>query len=86
MGKMLPVLIVLLFILAVGAIGVLAIRWTRKSSRRAALLGLGLQFLSAFVIPVPPPQVQQEEVKARARVKKDTEAGDDPNKGSNTLH
>ena len=60
MGKILPVLIVLLFMVAIVGIGVLAVRWTGKSSRRSALLGLGLQFLSAFVFPVPPPQVQQE--------------------------
>jgi hypothetical protein len=77
MLKILPVLIVLLFILAIAVFLVIAIRWARRSSRRAALLGLGLQFLSAFVVPVPPPQVQQEETNARARLKKDTEAGDD---------
>lgn len=77
MGKMLPVLIVLAFMVAIIAVGVWAIRWTRKSSRRAALLGLGLQFFSAFVVPVPPPQVQQEELNARAKLKKKAESGDD---------
>lgn len=48
----------------------------RESSRRAAFLGWGLQFLGAGVNPVPPPQVQLEEVNAQARLKKDAESGD----------
>ena len=40
----------------------MAAQWARKSSRRAAFLGWGLQFLGAGVDPVPPPQVQLEEV------------------------
>jgi hypothetical protein len=55
-------------------ISVLAVRWARKSSRRAAFLGWGLQFLGAGVNPVPPPQVQLEEVNAQARIKKDAES------------
>ena len=76
MEKLLPLLVVLVFMLGFIGVAVLAVRWKRKSSRRAALLGLGLQFLSAFVVPVPPPQVQLEEVKAQARIKKDAESGD----------
>jgi len=38
-------------------VAVLAVRWARRSSRRAAFLGWGLQFLGAGVNPVPPPQV-----------------------------
>jgi hypothetical protein len=76
MGRILPLLLVMAFILGIVGVGVLAIRWTRKSSKRAALLGLGLQFLSALVIPVPPPQIQIEEVKNKVRLKKDSEAAD----------
>jgi hypothetical protein len=75
MEKLLPLLAALVFMLGFIGVAVLAVRWTRKSSRRAALLGLGLQFLSAFVVPVPPPQVQLEEVKAQAKNKKDAESG-----------
>jgi Tfp pilus assembly protein PilV len=76
MEKLLPLLIVLVTILGIIGISVLAVRWARKSSRRAALLGWGLQFLGAGVNPVPPPQVQLEEVNRQARIKKDAESGD----------
>ena len=76
MEKLLPLFIVLIVILGITGIFVLAIRWTRKSSRRAAFLGWGLQFLGAGVNPVPPPQVQLEEVNAQARLKKGAESGD----------
>jgi hypothetical protein len=76
MEKLLPLLIVLVFMLGIIVISVLAVRWARKSSRRSAFLGWGLQFLGAGVNPVPPPQVQLEEVNAQARIKKDVESGD----------
>jgi hypothetical protein len=76
MGKLLPLFILLIAILGIIGIFVLAARWTRKSSRRAALLGWGLQFLGAGVNPVPPPQVQIEEVNRQSRTKKDAESGD----------
>jgi hypothetical protein len=76
MEKLLPLIIVFIVLLGVIAISVLAVGWARRSSQRAAFLGLGLQFLSALVIPVPPPQIQLEEVKAQARIKKDAESGD----------
>jgi len=79
MEKLLPLLIVLIVMLGATGISVLAIRWARRSSRRAAFLGWGLQFLGAGVNPVPPPQVQLEEVNAEARIKKDAESGDDEN-------
>jgi hypothetical protein len=41
-----------------------------------AILGWELQFLGAGVNPVPPPQVQLEEVNSQARIKKDAESGD----------
>jgi hypothetical protein len=76
MEKLLPLFIVLFFMLGIIGISARAVRWARKSSRRAAFLGWGLQFLGAGVNPVPPPQVQLEEVNAQARIKKDAELGD----------
>jgi hypothetical protein len=76
MEKLLPLIIALVVTLGIIGISMFAVRWARKSSRRAAFLGLGLQFLSALVVPVPPPQVQLEEVKRQARIKKDAESGD----------
>jgi hypothetical protein len=76
MEKLLPVFVVLVFMLAGIGVFVLAVRWARKSSRRAAFLGWGLQFLGAGVNPVPPPQVQLEEVNRQSRIKKDAESGD----------
>jgi hypothetical protein len=74
--KLLPLIIVLAVMVGIIGISVLAVRWARKSSRRAAFLGWGLQFLGAGVNPVPPPQVQLEEVNRQARLKKDAESGD----------
>jgi len=76
MEKLLPLLVVFALMLGIIAIFVLAVRWSRKSSKRAALLGWGLQFLGLGVNPVPPPQVQLEEVNAQARMKKDGESGE----------
>jgi hypothetical protein len=76
MEKLLPLVIVLVVMLGIIGISVLAVRWARRSSRRAAFLGWGLQFLGTGVNPVPPPQVQLEEVNRQARIKKDAESGD----------
>jgi hypothetical protein len=76
MDKLLPLIIVLVVMLGIIGISVLAVRWARKSSRRAAFLGWGLQFLGAGVNPLPPPQVQLEEVNDQAKIKKDAESGD----------
>jgi hypothetical protein len=76
MEKLLPLLIVLVTILGIIGISVLVVRWTRRSSKRAAFLGWGLQFLGAGINSVPPPQVHLEEVNAQARIKKDAEAGE----------
>jgi hypothetical protein len=62
--------------LAIIGVFVLGVRWARKSSKRAAFVGWGLQFLGLGANPVPPPQIQLEEVNARARIKKDAEPGD----------
>jgi hypothetical protein len=75
MEKLLPLLIMFMVALGITGISVLAVRWARKSSRRAAFLGWGLQFLGAGVNPVPPPQVQLEEVNGQARIMKDAESG-----------
>ena len=76
MEKLLPLIIMLIVMLGMIGISVHAVRWARKSSRRAAFLGWGLQFLGAGVNPVPPPQVQLEEVNQQARIKRDAESGD----------
>jgi hypothetical protein len=75
-SQLLPLVIVLVVLLGIIGTFVLAVRWARKSSKRAAFLGWGLQFLGAGVNPVPPPQVQLEEVNAQAGLKKDAESGD----------
>ena len=75
MEKLLPLFIVLAVTVGISGIAVLGVRLARESSRRAAFLGWGLQFLGAGVNPVPPPQVQTEEVNAQARIKKDAESG-----------
>jgi hypothetical protein len=61
MEKLLPLFIAMAALLGIIGISLLAMRWARKSSRRAAFLGWGLQFLGAGVNPVPPTQVQLED-------------------------
>jgi hypothetical protein len=73
MERLLPLIIVLAVILGTVLISVLAVRWARKSPRRAAFLGWGLQFLGAGVNPVPPPQVKIEEINRQSRIKKDAD-------------
>jgi hypothetical protein len=76
MEKLALLVIVLIVVPGIIGIALLAVRWARKSSRRAAFLGWGLQFLGAGINPVPPPQVELEAVNAQARTKKDAESGD----------
>jgi hypothetical protein len=76
MEKLLPLITVLVFTLGIVGGFVLAVRWARKSSKRAAFLGWGLQFLGLGANPVPPPQVQLEEVNRQTRIMKDAESGD----------
>jgi hypothetical protein len=76
MQKLLPLFIVFVVMLGIVGVSALAVRWARRSSKRAAFLGWGLQFLGVGVNPVPPPQVQLEEVNAQAKLKKDAESGD----------
>jgi hypothetical protein len=58
----------------VGA-AVFGIRWKRKSSQRAALIGLGLEIFGAGMNPLPPAHVQLEEVTRTTKIKKDSETG-----------
>jgi hypothetical protein len=74
--KLLPLIILLAVMPGIMGIYVFAVRWARKSARRAAFLGWGLQFLGAGVNPVRPPQVQLEKVYQQARIRKDAESGD----------
>ncbi|HEY6621257.1 MAG TPA: hypothetical protein VIY68_17050 [Steroidobacteraceae bacterium] len=76
MDKLIALMIV--FVSMVGLVGaaILAIRWKRKSSRRAALLGLGLEFLAAGINPLPPAHVQLEEITRRTKLKKDSASGE----------
>jgi hypothetical protein len=76
MDKLAPLLIVFTFMLLIVGISAFAIRWARRSSRRAAFLGWGLQFLGAGINPQPPPQVKLEEASRETRTKKEAEAGD----------
>jgi hypothetical protein len=76
MEELPALIIVLVGMLGIIGVSVLAVRWARKSSRRATFLGWGLQFLGAGVNPVPLPQVQLEEVNRQARIKKDAGSGD----------
>jgi hypothetical protein len=65
-----PVIIVFAFVLLVAGISMLAIRWARGSSRRAAFLGWGLQFLGVGINPQPPPQIKIEEASRETRIKR----------------
>jgi hypothetical protein len=76
MDKLAPLIIVFAFGLLIVGTSVLAIRWARRSSRRAAFLGWGLQFLGAGINPQPPPQAKLEEAGRETRIKKDARAGD----------
>jgi hypothetical protein len=76
MDKLIPVIIVLTFILGITGAAVLAVRWAKKSSRRAAFLGWGLQFLGAGINPQPPPQIKLEEASLHTKIKKESESGD----------
>jgi uncharacterized membrane protein YedE/YeeE len=76
LDKLIALMIVVAFMIAMAGAAILAIRWKRKSSQRAALLGLGLELLGAGMNPLPPAQVQIEEVTRRTKVKKDSETGE----------
>jgi hypothetical protein len=73
MEKLAPSIIFSGVLLSVAATAVFAIRWARKSSRRAAFQGWGVQFLGAGMNPQPPPKEQLEELNRQSRIKKDLE-------------
>jgi hypothetical protein len=75
MEKLAPLVVVFVISLTLVGLAVLCIRWARKSSRRAAFLGWGLQFLGVGMNPQPPPQERVEEVNRQARIKKEAESG-----------
>ncbi len=52
------------------------VRWARKGSPGAALIGWALLFLGAGMNPQPPPQEQVEEANRQKRLKQDDESGD----------
>jgi hypothetical protein len=76
MEKLIPLMIVFAAILGMGGISVLAIRWARKSPRRATFLGLGTELLGAGMNPNPPAQTHLEEASRQTRIKKESETGE----------
>jgi hypothetical protein len=76
MEKLIPLMIVFAAILGMGGVAVLAVRWARKSSRRATFLGLGTELLGAGMNPHPPAQIQLEEASRQIRIKKESESGE----------
>jgi hypothetical protein len=76
MDKLIPLIIVFVFIFGIIGVSVLAIRWARKSWRRAAFLGWGAELMGAGMNPQPPAKIQLEEASHQTRIKKDSESGD----------
>jgi hypothetical protein len=76
MERMIPVTIVFVSLVVIAMLLVLAVRWARKSTRRGAILGWGVQLLGAGMDPLPPPQVQIEEANRQSKIKKQSESGD----------
>ena len=76
MDTLVALTIIFAFLAALVGTAVIAIRWKRKSSRRAALLGLGLELLGAGMNPLPPAHIQLEEVTRRTKIKRDSETGE----------
>ena len=76
MDTLVALMSIFAFLAALVGTAVIAIRWKRKSSRRAALLGLGLELLGAGMYPLPPAHIQLEEVTRRTKIKKDSETGE----------
>jgi hypothetical protein len=76
MERLIPSMIVFAAILGMGGVAVLAIRWARKSSRRATFLGLGIELLGVGMNPHPPAQIYLEEASRQTRIKKESESGE----------
>jgi hypothetical protein len=52
------------------------VRWGRKGSPAAAVIGWALLLFSSGMNPQPPPQEQVEEANRQRKIKKDAESGD----------
>jgi hypothetical protein len=76
MEKLIPLMLVFAAILGMGGVAVPAVRWARKSSRRATFLGLGTELLGAGMNPHPPAQTHLEEASRQTRIKKESETGE----------
>ena len=76
MDKLIPLFVIFVFVFGLAGLAVLFIRWARKSSRRAAFLGWGVELMGAGMNPQPPAKIQLEEVSRQTRIKKESESGD----------
>jgi hypothetical protein len=76
MKKAIPFIAIFVAMSVMCGVAVLFVRWARKSSQRAALLGLGAELLGAGMNPQPPAFVQLEEVNRQTRIKKESESGE----------
>jgi len=52
------------------------VRWGRKGSPAAAVIGWALLLFTSGMNPQPPPQEQVEQANRQRKIKKDAEAGD----------
>ncbi len=52
------------------------VRWGRKGSPAAAVIGWALLLFSSGMNPQPPPQQQVEEANRQRKIKKEAESGD----------
>jgi hypothetical protein len=57
-------------------IGVWMIRWAKKGSKGASLIGLGMGFPAAGVNPQPPKEIQIEELTNEIHGKKNSDSSD----------
>jgi hypothetical protein len=76
MEKFIPLVFVFAALLGICGVAVLAIRWARNSSRRAAFLGLGAELLGVGMNPQPPARIHLEEASRQTRIKKESESGE----------
>jgi hypothetical protein len=56
--------------------GIRTVRWARKGSPAATVVGWALLFLGAGTNPQPPPQEQVEQANRQRKIKKEAESGD----------
>lgn len=52
------------------------VRWARKGSPAATVIGWALLLFASGMNPQPPPQEQVEEANRQRKIKKDAESGD----------